>query len=317
MNKKLLVFVSSTYKDLQEERQAAVQAVLKSGHIPAGMELFSAGDKSQLETIYNWIDECDVYMLILGGRYGSIDKDTGLSYTELEYDYARQKNKPYFAVVIKKEALEAKVKTNGTEVLETENPKLLKEFQEKVLGSISSFFEDVKDVKLAVYESLGDLATDPSLSGWISGKDVPDVSALKAEIESLKASNAALETRATQSKSTSKASTSMDFDELQRILLATKVVIPKDAYSEPQQEDVESNLHDELVVEADRLVAGVTSYASSEYVKYLYYNLFPKLQVLGLADNEKPPGTSTRRSALNKDGLKYLAWLKRKELEQS
>jgi molybdopterin-binding protein len=81
VNKKLLVFVSSTYKDLQEERQAAVQAVLKSGHIPAGMELFSAGDKSQLETIYNWIDECDVYMLILGGRYGSIDKETGLSYT--------------------------------------------------------------------------------------------------------------------------------------------------------------------------------------------------------------------------------------------
>ncbi len=35
MNKKLQVFVSSTYTDLIEERQAAVQAILDAGHIPA------------------------------------------------------------------------------------------------------------------------------------------------------------------------------------------------------------------------------------------------------------------------------------------
>ena len=43
MNKKLQVFVSSTYTDLIEERQAAVQAILDAGHIPAGMELFKLG----------------------------------------------------------------------------------------------------------------------------------------------------------------------------------------------------------------------------------------------------------------------------------
>ena len=67
MNKKLQVFVSSTYTDLIEERQAAVEAILDAGHIPAGMELFKGG-KSQMETIRKWIDESDVYMLILGGR---------------------------------------------------------------------------------------------------------------------------------------------------------------------------------------------------------------------------------------------------------
>ena len=86
MKKKLQVFVSSTFTDLIEERQAAVAAILKAGHIPAGMELFTAGDKSQMDTIKRWIDESDVYMLILGGRYGSIEPSTGLSYTELEYD---------------------------------------------------------------------------------------------------------------------------------------------------------------------------------------------------------------------------------------
>jgi len=42
--RKLQVFVSSTFSDLIKERQAAVEAILTAGHIPAGMELFTAGD---------------------------------------------------------------------------------------------------------------------------------------------------------------------------------------------------------------------------------------------------------------------------------
>ena len=88
MKKKLQIFISSTYTDMKEERQAAVEAILKSGNIPAGMELFTAGNESQLQTIMRWIDESDIYVLLLGGRYGSIEQWSGLSYTEVEYDYA-------------------------------------------------------------------------------------------------------------------------------------------------------------------------------------------------------------------------------------
>ncbi len=77
--------------DLIEERQAAVEAILDAGHIPAGMELFKAGNESQLKTIYQWIDESDVYMLILGGRYGTVEPKSGKSYTQLEYEYACSK----------------------------------------------------------------------------------------------------------------------------------------------------------------------------------------------------------------------------------
>lgn len=138
--KKLQIFVSSTFIDLVEERQAAVAAILKAGHIPAGMELFKSGDKSQLDTIKRWIDDCDVYMLILGGRYGTVEPVSGKSYTELEYDYALERGMRVFAVVITDEALEAKVKANGTSFLERDNPKLLSEFRAKVLSNISSFF---------------------------------------------------------------------------------------------------------------------------------------------------------------------------------
>ena len=91
-DKKLQVFVSSTYTDLKEERQAAVEAILSAGHIPAGMELFTAGDESQMTVIKRWIDESDVYLLLLGGRYGSVEKVSGKSYTHLEYEYAISKN---------------------------------------------------------------------------------------------------------------------------------------------------------------------------------------------------------------------------------
>jgi hypothetical protein len=93
--KKLQVFISSTYIDLEGERQAAVEAILDSGNIPAGMELFKAGNETQLKTIERWIDESDVYLLILGGRYGSIEEKSDKSYTRLEYEYAVKKEYSY------------------------------------------------------------------------------------------------------------------------------------------------------------------------------------------------------------------------------
>lgn len=87
MQKKYQVFVSSTFRDLAEERQDAIRNILDLGHIPAGMELFPASDTDQLDYIKKVIDECDYYVLIMGGRYGSLDAQ-GISYTEREYDYA-------------------------------------------------------------------------------------------------------------------------------------------------------------------------------------------------------------------------------------
>ena len=170
--KKYQVFISSTYLDLIDERQAAVEAILKAGHIPAGMELFTASNKSQWDIIKKWIDESDIYMLILGGRYGSIEPESGLSYTELEYNYALQQNKPLFAVVMKDVALQAKVKVDGSSILELENPAKLKDFNTKVTSYMCSFFEDHKDIKLAVHESIGQLQKENQVVGWIRANSV-------------------------------------------------------------------------------------------------------------------------------------------------
>ena len=97
MDKRYQVFLSSTYTDLKEERQKLIHALMEMDCIPAGMELFPAADEEQFEFIKRIIDDCDYYIVIVGGRYGSL-AGGGISYTEKEYEYAKSKNGSRFGV---------------------------------------------------------------------------------------------------------------------------------------------------------------------------------------------------------------------------
>lgn len=98
MDKRYQVFVSSTYTDLVEERHSVMLTLMKMDCIPAGMEHFPAADEEQWNFIKRIIDYSDYYLLIIGGRYGSLDDD-GLSFTEKEYDYAVSKNMKVVALI--------------------------------------------------------------------------------------------------------------------------------------------------------------------------------------------------------------------------
>ena len=90
------VFVSSTYADLQDARRRVIQTLMEIDCIPAGMELFPAADEEQWAFIQRVIDDCDYYLLIIGGRYGSLTAE-GVSYTEMEYEYALKIGQPILA----------------------------------------------------------------------------------------------------------------------------------------------------------------------------------------------------------------------------
>jgi hypothetical protein len=93
MKKRYQVFVSSTYEDLKEERFEVLKALLELDCIPCGMEYFPAASEDQWSYIRELIAECDYYIVIVAGRYGSTD-DAGVSYTEKEYDYAVEQGIP-------------------------------------------------------------------------------------------------------------------------------------------------------------------------------------------------------------------------------
>ncbi len=100
MEKRYQIFVSSTFADLEIGRKKISEAILGLEHFPAGMEIFPASDAIQWDFISRVILECDYYIIVLGGRYGSLSPD-GIGYTEMEFDFAVEHQIPIIALVHK------------------------------------------------------------------------------------------------------------------------------------------------------------------------------------------------------------------------
>lgn len=194
--RKLQVFVSSTFKDLKVERQTAVQAILEAGHIPAGMELFIAEDASQWDIIKEWIDESDVYMLIIGGRYGSIELESGKSYTHLEYEYAVSVNKPHFVIIIDDETTQNKAKKNGVNIVDFfDNSPELKEFKNSIMkGKLVSICENSDKMESSIHKSINKLSQRENLKGWVKADDT-DYSSISEELARLSKENSELKSQ--------------------------------------------------------------------------------------------------------------------------
>lgn len=182
MRKKLQIYISSTFSDLIEERHTAVEAVLQAGHIPAGIEQFFK--ESPMKIRKRWIDESDVYILILGGFYGLTLPDESKSYTHWEYEYAGEAGKPRFAFVVTDEALRQK----PYDFTAIEHYQTFQEFKQSVMEQVPIYYvEDVRHIKMVLRDQLPVYAARDDLSGWVSGKDVADVQKLLEENARLKA----------------------------------------------------------------------------------------------------------------------------------
>ncbi|EHU0328792.1 DUF4062 domain-containing protein [Vibrio vulnificus] len=186
MNKKYQVFVSSTYEDLRVERQEVIHALLELDCIPSGMELFPAADEDQWSLIKDIIDECDYYILILGGRYGSVSPK-GMGYTEMEYQYALDTGKPIIAFLHKKPDNLEKKRTEQTE----EGQKKFIAFRGLAQNKMCKFWETPQELGSVVSRSLIMLQRKNPGIGWVRGDLVPkqeaslEILELKKEIERL------------------------------------------------------------------------------------------------------------------------------------
>ncbi|HUV01772.1 MAG TPA: DUF4062 domain-containing protein [Bacteroidales bacterium] len=83
------VFISSTYGDLIPYRANIWEVISKLNNITiVGMEKFGARTASSLETCLAEVAASEIYVGIIAYRYGSVDKYTGKSYTQIEYEKA-------------------------------------------------------------------------------------------------------------------------------------------------------------------------------------------------------------------------------------
>lgn len=187
MEKRYQIFVSSTFADLQEERQQVIQALMEMDCIPAGMELFPAADEEQWEFIKRVIDDCDYYLLIIGGRYGSVSTE-GVSYTEMEYDYAVDRGLKVVALLHESpdELPASKVE------MDAEAREKLTAFRDKVAtGRLVKFWNRSDQLPgLVALSLLKTIKTYPAV-GWVRA-DKADATELLRQINELRQENDAL-----------------------------------------------------------------------------------------------------------------------------
>lgn len=92
------IFLSSTYNNLIEERAAAIEIIERIGEAYAMEKFYASNHRSKDECIKK-LRECDLMILILGNKLGSIDEETGFSITELEYRTAVELDLPRLVFV--------------------------------------------------------------------------------------------------------------------------------------------------------------------------------------------------------------------------
>ncbi len=169
MEKRFQVFVSSTYEDLKEERQEVMHALLELNCMPSGMELFPAANADQWSVIKSVIDDCDYYLVIIGGRYGSLGPE-GQSYTEMEYRYAVESDKPCLAFIhVDPESLSVR-KTEKTEA----GKQKLEDFRAMVKQRLCKTWDKPADLGSVVSRSLVRLMRNEPATGWVRADMVPD-----------------------------------------------------------------------------------------------------------------------------------------------
>lgn len=170
---------------MKEERKSIIESISTLGHLPVGMELFVASDDEQFEYIKKVIDNCDYYVLVLGGRYGSVSPKTGISYTEMEYNYAIEKGLPVLVFPY------ANIENLPKEIRDRDLTNV-KQFHAKASnGRMCNLWDNKEKLLSNVIISLTKMFSEKPQRGWIRPDEVDNTSLL-TEMNNLRKENKTL-----------------------------------------------------------------------------------------------------------------------------
>lgn len=97
----LRVFISSTQKDLQSERDVVEVLIQDLGHLCLRAESYDSPGTSPQEACRAMARDCDIYLGIFGRKYGYKVPDLDVSATEMEFREAHDRNPAKVFVYIK------------------------------------------------------------------------------------------------------------------------------------------------------------------------------------------------------------------------
>ena len=157
-------FISSTSKDLGEYRQAAAEVCLRLKILPLLMEHFesmgvgaTAGSRAQLAA-------ADTYVGIFANRYGYVESGYDRSVTELEFDYAAERNLERLCFVADPSA--------DLPFSPGDDRAKLAAFKARVDTLIRSTFNSPADLKFKLYRQSGEMAVPPAERRAVAARGV-------------------------------------------------------------------------------------------------------------------------------------------------
>lgn len=111
------------------------------------------------------IDMSDYYLLIVAGKYGSIDPEENISYTEKEYRYAIEKEMPILAFLHKNIDSLPVIKVGATD----EERERVKNFHNTVkdAGRLVDFYSNEDELKYKIAMAMTKIINDAPMPGWV------------------------------------------------------------------------------------------------------------------------------------------------------
>jgi len=92
--KKLVVMISSTARDLPDYRKQVEDACLRVGMYPDMMEHLPALDADAIKASLDMVDKADVYVGLFAHRFGYVPEGHEISITQMEYERAVEREIP-------------------------------------------------------------------------------------------------------------------------------------------------------------------------------------------------------------------------------
>ena len=166
------VFISSTFEDMADIRKAVLEQLqYTEDYNPIGMEQFTAIDESQLDYIRDKMEVTDLYVLILGGRYGSLIPGENISYTHKDYRMAQAMTNIKVLAFVCKDPEDLPYKSYEQD---PDKQKQLFTFRnEATNGRLAQFWnasDSPKDIAYMIYKALNQ-QDKSNLQGWVRGQE--------------------------------------------------------------------------------------------------------------------------------------------------
>ena len=173
MGKQHKIYISSTYTDLKDYRDAVYRSLRRLGHDVIFMEDYVASHKRPTGKCLEDVERCDIYIGIVAWRYGYIPKEgaeTKTSITELEYKKAVEKNKKILIFMLDQDVAWSPSFMDSHNK-EGENGLLIAQFRQKLISEhMISFFRDKESLATQVVQSIyvldQSIDQDLSKSSW-------------------------------------------------------------------------------------------------------------------------------------------------------